>query len=153
MKISFGKAILAGIIGTLVMTAAGLWAAPMMGIPPMNPADMLAQQMGGSPVFGWSGHLMIGIILAVIYAGVSPRLAGPFPIRGALFGLALPDGSAPGHAHDGNAALFRLAATGDRKPHRPPDLRVRRWSRVRGRRAENRAPGNRRLSWSYRPYP
>lgn len=88
MNINVGKAILAGIIGTLFMTAVGLWAAPMMGIPPMNPADMLAQQMGGSTVFGWSAHLMIGTILAVIYAVVSPRLAGPFAIRGALFGLA-----------------------------------------------------------------
>ncbi len=88
MKINFGKAILAGILGTLVMTAVGLWAAPMMGIPRMNPADMLAQQMGGSAALGWAGHLMIGTILAVIYAGVSSRLAGPFALRGALFGLA-----------------------------------------------------------------
>ena len=52
MRINFGKAVLAGIIGTLVMTAVGLWVAPMMGIPRMNPADMLAGQMGGNAVLG-----------------------------------------------------------------------------------------------------
>ncbi|HEY5545142.1 MAG TPA: DUF6789 family protein [Gemmatimonadaceae bacterium] len=88
MRINFGKAVLAGIIGTLVMTAVGLWVAPMMGIPRMNPADMLAGQMGGNIVLGWVGHLMIGTILALIYAGVSSRLAGPFVLRGAIFGLA-----------------------------------------------------------------
>ena len=31
---------------------------------------------------------MIGTILALIYAGVSSRLAGPFVLRGAIFGMA-----------------------------------------------------------------
>lgn len=88
MRINFGRAILAGLTGTLVMTAVGVWAAPMMGIPRMNPSDMLAQQMGGSSALGWAGHLMIGTVLAVIYAGVSSRLRGSFAFRGALFGLA-----------------------------------------------------------------
>jgi uncharacterized membrane protein YagU involved in acid resistance len=88
MRINFGKAVLAGIIGTLLMTAVGLWVAPMMGIPRMNPADMLAGQMGGNIALGWAGHLMIGTILAVVYAAVSPRLPGPYPLRGALYALA-----------------------------------------------------------------
>jgi uncharacterized membrane protein YagU involved in acid resistance len=88
MKIGFEKAILAGIIGTVVMTAVGVWLAPMMGIPRMNPADMLAGQMGGNIALGWVGHLMIGTILALVYAAVSSRLPGPFPLRGALYALA-----------------------------------------------------------------
>ncbi|MEX2182654.1 MAG: DUF6789 family protein [Gemmatimonadaceae bacterium] len=88
MRINLGKAIAAGIIGTLVMTAVGLWMAPMMGIPRMNPAEMLAGQMGGSLVLGWAGHLMIGSILAVGYAAVASRLPGPVAIRGAVYALA-----------------------------------------------------------------
>jgi uncharacterized membrane protein YagU involved in acid resistance len=88
MKINIGKAVTAGIIGTLIMTAVGVWMAPMMGIPRMNPADMLAQQMGGNLALGWAGHLMIGTILALIYAAVASRLPGPFAVRGALFSLA-----------------------------------------------------------------
>lgn len=88
MRINYGKAVGAGIVGTLVMTAVGLWVAPMMGIPRMNPAEMLAGQMGGSQALGWGAHLMIGSILAVIYAAVSSRLPGPFALRGAVYALA-----------------------------------------------------------------
>ena len=88
MRINFGKAVAAGIIGTLVMTAVGLWMAPMMGIPRMNPAEMLAGQMGGNLALGWAGHLMIGSVLAVIYAALSSRIPGPFALRGALYSLA-----------------------------------------------------------------
>jgi uncharacterized membrane protein YagU involved in acid resistance len=88
MNIQIGRAILAGIIGTAVMTAVGLWVGPLMGMPPMNPAEMLAGAMGGSLVLGWTGHFMIGITLAIGYALVAPWLVGPPAIRGALFGIA-----------------------------------------------------------------
>lgn len=88
MNVNWGKAILAGLIGTAVMTMVGLWVAPMMGIPPMNPAEMLAMPMGGSILLGWVGHLMIGSTLAVIYALVAPRFPGPAWARGALYGVA-----------------------------------------------------------------
>lgn len=88
MRIKTGRAIAAGIIGTIVMTAAGIWIAPLMGMPPMNPAEMLAGQMGGSMAMGWLAHFAIGIILALIYAGGAPWLAGPPAVRGALYGLA-----------------------------------------------------------------
>lgn len=84
----WGRAVTGGIIGTLVMTAVGVWVAPMMGIPRMNPAEMLAGAMGGSMVLGWTGHLMIGTVLAVIYAIVAPWLPGAPWLRGALYGLA-----------------------------------------------------------------
>lgn len=88
MERNWGRAILGGLAGTLVMTAVGLWVAPMMGIPRMNPADMLAGAMGGNALLGWVGHFMIGTVLAIIYALVASRIPGPPAVRGALFGLA-----------------------------------------------------------------
>lgn len=78
----------AGILGTLVMTVVGLYAAPMMGIPAMNPADMLASRMGGVAALGWMAHLMIGVVLAVVYARFFLGMLPGSPIvRGALFSL------------------------------------------------------------------
>ena len=87
-NIRIGRAVAAGLIGTAVMTAVGLWMAPLMGIPAMNPARMLAGAMGGSMLLGWTGHLMIGVVLALVYAFVAPALVGPPVGRGALYGLA-----------------------------------------------------------------
>jgi uncharacterized membrane protein YagU involved in acid resistance len=88
MNVNWGRAIVAGIAGTLVMTFVGLFVAPMMGMPKMNPADMLAMQMGGSVVVGWVGHLMIGSVLAVGYAVVQKALPGAPVVRGAIYSLA-----------------------------------------------------------------
>jgi len=88
MEHKWTRAIAAGLIGTLVMTAVGLWMAPLMGLPPMNPANLLAGAMGGNLLLGWAGHLMIGIVLGLIYAVVEPWLRGPPPVRGAIYALA-----------------------------------------------------------------
>ena len=88
MRINWQKAVLAGLVATLVMTAVGVWAAPMMGMPAMNPADLLASKMGNSLMMGWAGHLMVGVVLALIYAAISGKLPGPPWARGATFGLA-----------------------------------------------------------------
>ena len=88
MSIDVNRTIVAGVAGTAVMTAVGLWVAPMMGIPRMNPAAMLAGVMGGIAVLGWMAHFMIGTILAGVYALVAPKLAGPPAVRGALYGIA-----------------------------------------------------------------
>jgi hypothetical protein len=83
------RVITAGLLGTLTMSLVGVYAAPLMGIPPMNPANMLANQMGGLLILGWVGHLMIGVVLALIYATLAlTRLPGPAAGRGALFSLA-----------------------------------------------------------------
>ncbi|MBK5097374.1 MAG: hypothetical protein JJE01_06300 [Gemmatimonadetes bacterium] len=83
-----GHAVIAGMIGTAVMTIVGLWVAPLMGMPAMNPAQMLAGAMGGSLVLGWIAHFMIGTILAVCYAVAAPFLPGAPALRGALYGIA-----------------------------------------------------------------
>jgi uncharacterized membrane protein YagU involved in acid resistance len=88
MNINFGRAVIGGLIGTAVMTMVGLFAAPMMGLPPMNPAEMLAGPMGGSMILGWGAHLMIGVILALGYALVNSALPGPGAARGAIYSLA-----------------------------------------------------------------
>jgi uncharacterized membrane protein YagU involved in acid resistance len=87
-NIRIERAIVAGVIGTAVMTAVGLWVVPVMGIPAMNPAQMLAGAMGGIVVLGWLAHFMIGMVLAVLYALVAPMLPGPPAVRGALYGVA-----------------------------------------------------------------
>lgn len=88
MGIKWTRAILAGLLGTVVMTAVGLWVAPLMGIPAMNPATMLAGAMGGSLILGWMGHLMIGTLLALGFAMIASSLPGPSWLRGALYGIA-----------------------------------------------------------------
>jgi len=89
MQPNMMRVIGAGVAGTLAMTVVGLYVAPMMGMPPMNPADLLAGAMGGLTILGWGAHLMIGVVLALIYANVVLRLLpGPPAVRGALFSLA-----------------------------------------------------------------
>lgn len=88
MKIRFPKAIAAGVVGTAVMTVVSVYVAPMMGMPRMNPAEMLAGQMGGNMMMGWAAHFLVGVVLAVIYAVVAGGLPGPVAVRGALFGIA-----------------------------------------------------------------
>ena len=89
MRLNYMRVVGAGLVGTIVMTAIGLWIAPAMGMPRMNPAEMLASKMGGVAILGWLGHLMIGSTLALIYAAfVASRLPGPPAARGAVFALA-----------------------------------------------------------------
>ena len=52
MSIKIGWVVVGGVAGAAAMTAVGLWAAPMMGIPPMNPATMLAGAMGRNAALG-----------------------------------------------------------------------------------------------------
>ena len=88
MNVNIGRAVLAGVLGTFAMTAVGLWVAPLMGIPPMNPANMLAGAMGGVMALGWLGHFAIGSLLAVIYALIAPSIPGSPGLSGALYGVA-----------------------------------------------------------------
>lgn len=89
-SVNLGSAIVAGLLGTLAMTAL-MYAAPLMGLPPMD----LLQTLGSlfpldiSPyVMGGLIHLGIGVTLALLYAVVfEQRLPGPRWARGALFSL------------------------------------------------------------------
>ena len=88
MNINIGRTVIAGAIGTAAMKGVGLWMAPLMGLPPMNPAVMLAGAMGGSLALGWMAHFMIGVTLAAGYALVGSVFPGPGFVRGALYGIA-----------------------------------------------------------------
>lgn len=87
MQKNFRKAVIAGLVGTLVMTMVMLMA-PMMGIPPMPIGKMLADFMGMPEVLGWIAHFMIGTVLAVAFAFIfASKLPGNGMVRGALYGL------------------------------------------------------------------
>jgi uncharacterized membrane protein YagU involved in acid resistance len=89
MNYKTDKVVIAGIAGTAIMTATGLWGAPLMGLPKMNPANMLAAQMGGVALVGWAAHFMIGVVLTFGYAMfAAERLPGPPAVRGILFSIA-----------------------------------------------------------------
>ncbi len=66
MENKFVRSILAGVVATAVMTAF-MFMAPMMGLPKMNPANMLSGMLGVSPIVGWIMHFMIGSIFAAVY--------------------------------------------------------------------------------------
>ncbi len=66
MKTNVIKSIVAGIVGTLVMTMVIL-VAPYMGIPKMSPPAMVAGMLGMPIVVGWFMHFMIGIAYAFAY--------------------------------------------------------------------------------------
>lgn len=91
MKIhDLGSAILAGAIGTVAMTVL-MYAAPLMGLPPMDLLLALGSMVpvGISPyLVGGLMHLAIGVTLAVLYAAILERvLPGPRWARGAVFSL------------------------------------------------------------------
>ncbi|HET6243139.1 MAG: hypothetical protein H0V01_10585 [Bacteroidetes bacterium] len=58
--------LIGGITGTVIMTIFG-YLAPFMGLPGMNPAEMLSMMMGVPNIVGWIMHFMIGIIFAAFY--------------------------------------------------------------------------------------
>ncbi|HRI00914.1 MAG TPA: hypothetical protein PK006_07680 [Saprospiraceae bacterium] len=82
------KTILAGIIGTAIMTVV-MMVAPMMGIPKMSPPDMLSGMLG-MPVFvGWIIHFMIGIMFAFAYTYlcIFKHKVNTVWVKGAVFGI------------------------------------------------------------------
>ncbi len=86
----FGRAVLAGFLGTIAMTIL-MYGWPLVGLPTM---DIMAALGGVLPLdlspylLGSVIHFGIGISLAVAYAVVlEPWLGGPRWLRGALFSL------------------------------------------------------------------
>lgn len=87
MNVNVGRAALAGLAGTAVMTMF-LLAAPVMAMPPMNVGEMLGSVMGGQVALGWAAHFMIGVVLALGYAAAfATRLPGAPALRGAAYSL------------------------------------------------------------------
>ncbi len=66
MKSKIAQSIIAGLVATAVMTGVGLMG-PFMGLPKMNPAEMLSGMMGVPVIVGYLMHFMIGVIFAAAY--------------------------------------------------------------------------------------
>lgn len=90
MKSKIAQTILAGLIATGVMTTIGLMA-PYMGLPKMNPAEMLSGMMGVPLMVGYLMHCMIGIIFAAAYVYFfNPKVhIGSKFLKGIVFGFAV----------------------------------------------------------------
>lgn len=84
---NFLRAVVAGVIATYVMTMTGFWQAGI-GLPKMDPAGMMAAQMGQGYGWGQAAHFLNGIILALIYARwFYGRLPGARLVKGAIYGV------------------------------------------------------------------
>lgn len=86
-RVAWGRALLAGVLGTGALSVFALLAAAA-GLPKLDPAAMLASMLGDNLALGWLAHFMIGIALAWIYAlWFAAPLNGPWWARGAVFSL------------------------------------------------------------------
>jgi len=88
-KVNLGRVLLAGLVGTAAMTMLML-GAPFMGMPKMPIGNMLGGFLHIGPAAGWAMHFVIGVTLAIIYAGwVAGHLPGGPALRGALYGTGV----------------------------------------------------------------
>ncbi|HEY8661247.1 MAG TPA: DUF6789 family protein [Hanamia sp.] len=90
MNSKISKSILAGVIGTALMSLV-MFVAPMMGMPKMSPPDMLAGMMGMPIIAGWVMHFMIGVIFALAYTYLfapKVKISNLF-LKGAVFGFVV----------------------------------------------------------------
>ncbi|MEX0995599.1 MAG: DUF6789 family protein [Flavobacteriaceae bacterium] len=89
MKNTFLQAVIGGIAATIVMTLL-MMITGAMGMPKMNPPQMLADTMGFGIIIGWVVHFMIGIIFAILYAYVFLSMLSKINntfLRGLIFGV------------------------------------------------------------------
>jgi uncharacterized membrane protein YagU involved in acid resistance len=91
MTLKIQQSIIGGIVGTAAMTLV-MFAAPMMGMPKMNPAEMMSGMMGVPLVMGWLIHFMIGIIFAFTYSLLLQSLLSKITnklLKGLVFGIII----------------------------------------------------------------
>jgi uncharacterized membrane protein YagU involved in acid resistance len=87
------RAAAAGLIATGVMTAL-LLIEPSVGLPKIAMGQVLSTALGlasahlaTGAALGWALHFIIGMLLALIYAGIfDRRLPGPPLVRGLIYG-------------------------------------------------------------------
>jgi hypothetical protein len=88
------RAVAAGVVGTAVMTVLLLWA-PFVGLPKLAIGELLSTFLAVSvavlrvgSIGGWVIHGLVGIGLALVYAGIFAKLLPGKPVvRGALYGF------------------------------------------------------------------
>ena len=88
MNSKITRAILAGIIGTVIMSIV-MFLVPLIGLPERSPANMLAGMTGTPVVVGWIMHFMIGIFFAAVYVYLfAPNVKiGNIYLKGAIYGF------------------------------------------------------------------
>ena len=80
-KINWKKAILAGVLGTILFDVAGLiFSGQWWDVP-----ALLGEKTGLGLPYGVVGHYSNGILLAILYAGIAPSLWGPNWLRPLIF--------------------------------------------------------------------
>ncbi len=91
MRINVGKAIVGGLVGTVVMTFMMYFVAPMMLGKPMDVAGMLGSVLGGSWTASMAMHFLNGgIVFPLAYAFLLYSVLPGAPwLRGATLGLML----------------------------------------------------------------
>ncbi len=90
MKAIIIRAVLGGIVGTVVMTLMLYFAAPLMLGKPMDIAQLLADVVGVPWVLGMLAHLGSGVVaFPLAYVLLIGYLPGPPAVRGILWGLML----------------------------------------------------------------
>ncbi|OQX73751.1 MAG: hypothetical protein B6D61_12180 [Bacteroidetes bacterium 4484_249] len=91
MKTKIQQSVIGGIVGTAVMTII-MFLAPMMGMPKMNPAEMLSGMMGFPIIIGWFMHFMIGVTFALGYVFFFNNLLKKINskvLKGTIFGFSV----------------------------------------------------------------
>lgn len=80
-KLNWTKAIIAGIIGTILFDIVGLlFTGQWWDIP-----GMLGDKTGLGFIYGIFGHYGNGILLAILYTAIAPHLWGPYWVRPLIF--------------------------------------------------------------------
>ncbi|MGZ2368459.1 DUF6789 family protein [Ancylomarina sp. YFZ004] len=91
MILKIQKGLVGGITGTAAMSLF-MMLAPLMGIPKMNPAQMLSSMMGFPIPVGWLMHFMIGVTFAMAYVFLLINLVSKIKsriLKGTICGLAI----------------------------------------------------------------
>jgi uncharacterized membrane protein YagU involved in acid resistance len=89
-----GRAVVAGVVGTAVMTAL-LLIEPSVGLPKIAMGQVVSTSLGLAsaslaigPALGWVIHFLVGILLAIVYAAFFiSRLPGSALVRGLIYGM------------------------------------------------------------------
>jgi len=79
--INWTKAIIAGVLGTILFDLFGL----VMGMGWWDIPALLGEKTGLGLAYGVFGHYSNGALLAILYAGIAPSLFGPTWSRPILF--------------------------------------------------------------------
>ncbi|MEP7206940.1 MAG: DUF6789 family protein [Casimicrobiaceae bacterium] len=86
---SYGKGLMAGFVGTVVLSAIMMIKAAMGFMPQLDVIGMLSNMLGGSRATGWLAHFVIGtVIWGLLYTAVFGAAPDGHWWRGIVLGIA-----------------------------------------------------------------